>query len=75
MRLLPSDSFTFELDTIYGDDGGSVETAFTGLRPSVTFNGGSFSVICGFEHVSYDDDSGDISASNGFALASSINIG
>ncbi len=70
-----SDAASFELATIWGDNADN-ETAFSGIRPSVTFGAGNFTITAGADIVSTDDAAGNtVEDFSGFAVTAGFNAG
>ncbi|WP_020406018.1 carbohydrate porin [Hahella ganghwensis] len=81
LRVRPSDMISLELDTIWGDadsEGDNKET-FSGVRPSITFSGDSFSISAGYEALKYEysDEAADPKEvdKSGFGITGNINAG
>jgi len=77
LHLNASESLKFELGTVFGDPevDGDNTTAFSGVRPVVTFMGEGFSLSAGYERISYDLDAGGDVDQDGFAITTSFNVG
>jgi hypothetical protein len=72
------DAVSFELASIWGDEvaAGNDENAFSGIRPSVTFNGGSFSITAGADIISSDNAAGaTITDYSGFGITAGFTAG
>lgn len=56
INITSSETLSFQINTIYGDDdsSGDNKTAFSGIRPTVTYEAESFTLSAGFEQVKYD---------------------
>lgn len=76
LHFKASDSLTFELDTLYGDDdtAGDNGTAVSGYRPSITWSADGFSLTGGFESVKYDLDGGGNVDQTGYALTANFDL-
>lgn len=78
VNLTSSDSLSFQVNTIYGDDdsSGDNKTAFSGIRPTLTYAAESFTLSAGFEQVKYN---GTTSASDvdktGVSITANFDIG
>lgn len=74
-NLSASDNFQFQLGTIYGDDDaeGDDSTAFSGVRPIVTYIADGFRLSAGYERFKYDGTTNVDKA--GVALTANLNIG
>ncbi len=77
LHVNASENVLFELDTLFGDDdaSGDDETAFAGIRPSLTFGGDNFSITAGMEYVNYDLSAGGEIDKTGLAITGTFNIG
>ena len=78
INVTSSDSLSFQVNTIYGDDDsdGDDKTAFAGIRPTLTYTGDSVTLSAGFEQVKYNGDtsSSDVNKS-GIALTANFDLG
>ncbi|GGB94074.1 hypothetical protein GCM10011352_20150 [Marinobacterium zhoushanense] len=78
LHLNSSENLRFELGTIFGDGettDGDDTTAFGGVRPTVTWSSGDFSLTAGYERVNYDLTAGGDVDKQGYALTSSFKAG
>jgi hypothetical protein len=78
LNIKSSDALSFQLATIYGDDdaNGDDNTAFSGIRPTVTYATDGMSISAGFEQIKYDGTSStnDVSQS-GFSITANFDVG
>lgn len=74
-NMSASENFQFQLGTIYGDDDadGDNSTAFSGIRPIVTYAADGFSLSAGYERVKYDGTNN--VDKSGVALTANFDIG
>lgn len=78
INITSSDSLSFQVNTIYGDDDsdGDDKTAFAGIRPTLTYTTDSMTLSAGFEQVKYN---GDTSASDvnksGISVTANFDLG
>ena len=78
INVTSSDSLSFQINTIYGDDDsdGDDKTAFAGIRPTLTYTTDSVTLSAGFEQVKYkgDTSSSDVNQS-GVSVTANFDLG
>ena len=71
-HVRPSDSWEFELATQFG--GGDKTTAFSGIRPALTYKAGPMNLTLGLERQKFETEAGEKIHKEGYALTSTINL-